>query len=87
MSDRALELSPVRYYLSRMGPLTRRALHEALDHILDAMAADARNAEEKAENPRAKRKYVPRPPAPKLAECSPEAVAKARAALVRAGLT
>ena len=66
-----------------MGPLTRRALHEALDHILDAIEADAR-----AEDPeRPKRRAVrPRPPAPKLEACDPADIAKARRALSRAGL-
>lgn len=67
-----------------MGPRTRRALHEALDHILDAIEADARDLDPERPKRRAVR---PRPPAPKLETCDPEAVAKARKAMARAGLT
>lgn len=71
-----------------MGPLTRRAIHEAIDHVLDAIEADARHAAEKAPGkPRPKkRRHTPRPTPPKIEDCDPAALAKARAALAKAGL-
>lgn len=67
-----------------MGPRTRRALHEALDHVLDAMAADAAEACTLPANPRAK-KLRARPPVD-ASHVPDETKAKARAALARAGL-
>ena len=41
-----------------MGPRTRRALHEALDLVLDAMAEDAR--EKAGEDPKKRRVRAPK---------------------------
>jgi hypothetical protein len=65
-------------------PGLRRALHEALDHVLDAVAEDERAANgttgKKARRYRAP--YVPTPE--QLARITPEVRAQADAALARA---
>lgn len=68
-----------------MSPRLRRALHEALDHVLDALAADEADAAAEGANPRAK-KRGPRPIAPGKPSPDPEVRAKALAALTKAGL-
>lgn len=63
-----------------IGPGLRRALHEALDHVVDALNEDERQAPVKARRYRAP--YVPTPE--ELARVSPEAARKADEALARA---
>lgn len=67
------------YYASRMSPRVRRALHEALDHVLDAMAEDGREARPKPRKSRAT-------PVRELTTIDPFTQRKADAALKRAGL-
>lgn len=65
-----------------MSPNVRRALHEALDHVLDALAEDAR-----AGGPPVKKaKRYRAPHVPDVSHLSPETLAKADLALRRAGL-
>ena len=67
------------------GPLLRRALHQAVDLIFDAIADDKRHAERIAEGKRAPRKRN-LPPPPDISECSPQAIADAEKVMRRAGL-
>ncbi len=69
-----------------MSPLLRRALHEALDHVLDAINAEAQG---QAEAPKPVRKRQPRcdrkhPPVP--ADADPFTIKRAQDALKRVGL-
>lgn len=63
-----------------MSPNVRRALHEALDLVLDAIAEDARGETSKV---RRVRKPLPIPDVSKIA---PDLKAKAERAFARAGL-
>ncbi len=67
------------YYALDVSPRVRRALHEALDHVLDALAEDAREANPKPRKSRAT-------PPPDIATIDPFTVRKADEALKRAGL-
>ena len=62
-----------------MSPAVRRAIHEAIDHVLDAIAEDGRE-------PKQRRKRAPAP-LPDPATIDPFTMRKAEAALKKAGLT
>jgi len=63
-----------------MSPNLRRAFHQALDIVLDALEDEA-----KEEKPKRKRRTVDAPPAELPSDVSPEELAKIHARLSRAG--
>ncbi len=76
----ALEMIDCRYYAGGMvSPRVRRAIHEAIDHVLDAIAEDGREAKPAR---RASRATPPKD----AATIDPFTMKKAETALKRAGM-
>ena len=64
-----------------MSPKVRQAMHQALDHILDALAEEALNASPKP----SKRSHKPRAPVP-MPDVSDATKERVRAQLIAKGL-